>query len=275
MPIEPFVKKYIRQRVLPTIWCSGCGIGTCMRTFIKALSDLDVDFNKLVVVSGIGCSSRVSVYVDANTVHTTHGRPIAVATGIKLANPDLTVVVVTGDGDGAAIGGNHLIHAARRNIDLTVMLLNNNNYGMTSGQVSPMTPHGAYASTSPYGNVEHVFELCDMVRSAGATYVARTTVYHYAQATKLIAEAIQHKGFAFLEYYFQCPTYYGRFNQQQDAPSSLRWYKKNAVHFNPENPRPLADAQFYIGKLWEDNSKTEYTELSRLTVAKAKLGVGR
>jgi 2-oxoglutarate/2-oxoacid ferredoxin oxidoreductase subunit beta len=275
MPIEPFVKKYLRQRVLPTIWCSGCGLGTCMRAFIKALSDLDVDYNKLVVVSGIGCSSRMAGYIDANTVHTTHGRALPVATGIKLANPELKVVVIMGDGDGTAIGGNHLIHAARRNIDLSVLLLNNNNYGMTSGQVSPMTPHGAYASTSPFGNMEHVFELCDMVKSAGATYVARTTVYHYPQAAKLIAEAMQHKGFAFLEFYFQCPTYFGRFNQQPDAPAGLRYYKESAVHYNPEKPRSLSEGQFYVGKLWEDNNKTEYTELYRLTAEKARQSAGK
>lgn len=275
MPIEPFVKKYLRQRVLPTIWCSGCGIGTCMRAFIKSLDDLKIDFNKLVIVSGIGCSSRMAVYVDANTVHTTHGRPIAVATGIKLANPELTVVVVTGDGDGAAIGGNHLIHAARRNIDITVLLLNNCNYGMTSGQVSPMTPHGAISTTSPYGNMEHVFDLCDMVKSAGATYVARTTAFHYPQANKLITEALKHRGFAFLEYYFQCPTYYGRFNQLPDATSQLRWYKENAVVFKPDKPRPLEPGKFYIGKLWEDNTKVEYSTLYDMTLEKAREMAGK
>jgi 2-oxoglutarate ferredoxin oxidoreductase subunit beta len=270
MPIEPFVKKYLRQRVLPTIWCSGCGLGTCMRVIIKSLEELNIDYNKLAVVSGIGCSSRMAGYIDANTVHTTHGRALPVATGIKLANPELDVLVIMGDGDGTAIGGNHLIHAARRNIDLTVLLLNNNNYGMTSGQVSPMTPHGAYASTSPFGNMEHVFELCDMVKSAGATYVARSTVYHYPQATRLTTEAIKHKGFSFLEIYFQCPTYFGRFNKQPDAPAGLKWYKEYAVHYNPENLRPISGSQFYVGKLWEDNTKVEYSELCCEVREKAK-----
>ncbi|OGK09165.1 MAG: hypothetical protein A2Y63_06280 [Candidatus Riflebacteria bacterium RBG_13_59_9] len=264
MPVvEPFVKKWLRQRTLPTIWCAGCGMGTTLRCVIKAFDDLELNPERLVIVSGIGCSSRIAGYIDANTVHTTHGRALPVATGIKLARPDLDVVVIMGDGDGTAIGGNHLIHAARRNIDLTVLLLNNLTYGMTSGQVSPMTPHGSVASTSPYGNLEHTFHLCDMVKSAGATFVGRTTSYHFPQATKLIKEAIRHKGFAFLEFYFQCPTYFGRFNAMQDGPTMLRLLKELAVHYNPEKPRELAESQFYIGKLWEDNTKQEYTELYR------------
>jgi 2-oxoglutarate ferredoxin oxidoreductase subunit beta len=262
-PVESFVKKYLRQRVLPTIWCGGCGLGTVMRVIIKAFDDLNVDQDKLVVVSGIGCSSRMVGYMDANTVHTTHGRALPVATGIKLAHPELEVVVIMGDGDGTAIGGNHLIHASRRNINLNVFLLNNGNYGMTSGQVSPMTPHAWHASTCPFGNLEHAFHLCDMVKSAGATYIARTTAFHYMQAVRLAKEALEHKGFAFFEIYFQCPTYFGRFNEMADAPTMLQWFKKNAVRYNPEKPRELEKGQFYVGKLWEDNTRDEYTDLYR------------
>jgi len=269
-PVETFVKKYLRQRVLPTIWCGGCGLGTVMRVIIKAFDDLSIDQNKLVVVSGIGCSSRMVGYMDTNTVHTTHGRALPVATGIKLAHPELEVVVIMGDGDGTAIGGNHLIHASRRNINLNVFLLNNGNYGMTSGQVSPMTPHAWYASTSPFGNLEHAFHLCDMVKSAGATYIARTTSFHYMQAVRLAKEVLEHKGFAFLEFYFQCPTYFGRFNEMTDAPTMLDWFKKHAVRYNPENPRELEKGQFYVGKLWEDNTKDEYTDLYAKLCDRAK-----
>ena len=270
MPVEPFIKKWLRQRTLPTIWCAGCGMGTALRCIVRAFEELQLVPERLVVVSGIGCSSRIAGYIDANTVHTTHGRALPVATGIKLAHPELEVVVVMGDGDGTAIGGNHLIHAARRNINLSVMLLNNSNYGMTSGQVSPMTPHAAVASTSPFGNLEHTFELCDTVKSAGATYVARSTVYHFPQTTKLLKEAIGHDGLALVEVCFQCPTYFGRFNAMQDGPSMLRLFKEQAVHYNPEKPRRLKPGQFYIGKLWEDTTKSEYTKLYRELCERAR-----
>jgi 2-oxoglutarate ferredoxin oxidoreductase subunit beta len=267
--VEPFVEKWLRQRTLPTIWCAGCGLGSAMRIIIRALEELEIDPDKLVVVSGIGCSSRMVGYIDANTVHTTHGRALPVATGIKLARPDVDVLVIMGDGDGTAIGGNHLIHASRRNINLTVLILNNHTYGMTSGQVSPMTPHAKFASTSPFGNLEYEFHLCDMVKSAGATYVARTTVYHFPQAARLLKEAIQHDGFAFMEMFFQCPTYYGRFNALTDAKDMLQGFKDSAVRYNPENPLELQPGEFYTGKLWHDTSRYEYTKLYKELVERA------
>ncbi len=259
--LESFIEKYAREFNFPTIWCSGCGLGTFMRVMMKAFDAISLDPNKLVLVSGIGCSSRVTAYTDCNTVHTTHGRALPVATGIKLVNPSLTVVVITGDGDGTAIGGNHLIHAARRNIDLTCILLNNSCYGMTSGQVSPMTPHSAYSSTSPYGNIEHSFDLVGMLKSAGATYIARGTVYHYPLAEKLIVSAIEHKGFSFVEILFQCPTYFGRFNKVPEPADMLREFKENGVKYVPGKDKPLAENQFYIGELYRDESKVEYVEL--------------
>ena len=261
MLYEPFVYKYARVRNLPTIWCSGCGLGTCMRILMKAFDELKLSREKLVLVSGIGCSSRITAYTDCNTVHTTHGRALPVATGIKLANPSLTVVVIMGDGDGAAIGGNHLIHAARRNIDLTAIIFNNECYGMTSGQVSPMTPHMKYASTAPYGNIDHAFDLPAMMKAAGATYIARATTYHYPLAEKLIISAIQHKGFSFLEILFQCPTYFGRFNKKMSATEMLKEYQERAVKYTPGKEKPLAEGQYYIGELFKDETKIEYTEL--------------
>ncbi len=236
-----------------------------MRVLIRAMEELSVDPKRTVLVSGIGCSSRMTAYINCDTVHTTHGRALPVATGIKLANPSLTVIVITGDGDGAAIGGNHLIHAARRNMDLNVILLNNSCYGMTSGQVSPMTPHNAYASTAPYGNIEHSFDLVGMLKSAGATYIARTTTYHYPQAEKLFANALKHKGFAFVEILFQCPVYFGRFNKIPDPTDMILDFKERAVKYVPGKEKELLPGQFFVGELHRDETKLDYGEiLSRL-----------
>lgn len=270
MPVESFAKNYLRLENLPTIWCPGCGLGTGMRILIRAFDELSLDLKKLVIVSGIGCSSRMNGYLNCNTVHTTHGRALPVATGIKLANPSLTVIVITGDGDGSAIGGNHLIHAARRNIDITCILFNNSCYGMTSGQVSPMTPHGAFASTSPYGNIEHSFDLVGMLKSAGATYIARSTVFHYPQAEKLVSEAIRHKGFSFVEILSQCPVYFGRFNMMADPSDMLKDFQKRGVKFVPGKEKPLEEGQVYLGELFRDESKIEYTELLALQRSELK-----
>src|SRR6056297_4012169 len=170
------IYKYLREDKLPHIWCPGCGHGTILNSLVRAIDDTEMDPDKTVVVSGIGCSGRAPGYLKFDTLHTTHGRAIAFATGIKLANPELNVIVLTGDGDGSAIGGNHLIHGCRRNIDHTVILFNNQIYGMTGGQFSPMTPEGANATTAPYGNIDRNFDLCSLSESAGATFVARGAV---------------------------------------------------------------------------------------------------
>ncbi|MCE5196042.1 MAG: thiamine pyrophosphate-dependent enzyme, partial [Negativicutes bacterium] len=171
-------REFLREDKMPHIWCPGCGNGIVMQQVLRAIEELGLDVDKIVLVSGIGCSSRATGYLDFNTLHTTHGRALAFATGVKYANPELTVIVLTGDGDCTAIGGNHLIHACRRNIDLTTVVFNNSIYGMTSGQFSPMTPTGSYATTAPYGNIDRNFDLCKLGQAAGATYVARSTTYH-------------------------------------------------------------------------------------------------
>ncbi len=227
LPLE----KYLRVPKMPHIWCAGCGHGIVTQAIVRAIHELSLDTEKMVVVSGIGCSSRAPGYLHFDTLHTTHGRALPFATGIKMANPELRVVVITGDGDAAAIGGNHLIHAARRNIDLTVICFNNNIYGMTSGQYSPLTPEGAYASTAPYGMLEPNFDLCDLVVGAGGTFVARGTTYHIRPLTNLIKQGLQHRGFAFIDALSQCPTYYGRRNNLRLPLDMMNWYRDHAVTY--------------------------------------------
>jgi 2-oxoglutarate ferredoxin oxidoreductase subunit beta len=197
--------KYVRAQ--PTAFCPGCGGGIILQCFLRAIDDLGIDKDRILAVSGIGCSAWIpSPYFDGDTLHTTHGRAIAFATGAKAYNPDLTTVVFTGDGDGAGIGGNHLIHAARRNIDLKVFLVNNFSYAMTGGQIAPTTLHGETTVTSPYGNPESPFDITQLVKAAGATYVAKWSTYHVVELTNAMKEALQHKGFSFIEILSQCPT---------------------------------------------------------------------
>ncbi len=223
------IEKYMRTDKLPHIWCAGCGNGIIMRDVIVAIDNLRLDPKDVAIVSGIGCSSRAAGYLNFNTLHTTHGRALAFATGIKLAKPRLKVIVLTGDGDATAIGGNHLIHAARRNIDLTVIIFNNNIYGMTGGQFSPTTPAGDTASTAPYGNIDPGFDIPRLAEAAGATYTARGTAYHAPQTIKLIESAIAHEGFALVECASTCPTYYGRKNKKGDAPGMLKWQRDHSI----------------------------------------------
>ena len=254
------VNKYLRDGMMPHIWCPGCGNGILMHDIIKAIDKEGLDPDKVMIVSGIGCSSRASGYMNFNTIHTTHGRAIAVATGIKLARPDLTVIVITGDGDAAAIGGNHFIHGARRNIDLTVVVFNNNIYGMTGGQYSPTAPTGDFGTTAPYGSIDQDFDLCKLANAAGATYVARGTTFHAAQTTKLIQDGIRHKGFSVIDCVSQCPTYYGRKNHKGDAVDMLRWMKENAITFE----KAAADTEAAKGKivygLMSQDDRPEYCE---------------
>ena len=221
---------YFRQESLPHIWCPGCGHGTVTGALVRAIMRLDLDKNKVCIVSGIGCSSRAVGYLDFDTLHTAHGRALAFATGIKLARPELKVIVMTGDGDCTAIGGNHFIHAARRNIDITTIVMNNNIYGMTSGQYSPMTPKGMYGTTAPYGNLERSFDLCELAKAAGATYVARGTSYHVPLLINLIEAALQNKGFSVVEAVVQCPTYFGRKNKVGGPVEMLNWIKDSVVN---------------------------------------------
>lgn len=229
MASEEEVRKYIRVNALPHIWCPGCSNGITTRAIVKAIIEAGLDRDKTVIVSGIGCSSRTAGYLDFDTLHTTHGRPLAFATGIKLANPELNVIVISGDGDTAAIGGNHFIHAARRNIDLTLICYNNSIYGMTGGQYSPTTHLGDRATTAPYGHLEREFDLCELAKAAGATYVARGTAYHFAPLVTYLTKAMKHKGFSFVEVVSTCPVYYGRLNKIGGAPELLKWVADRTV----------------------------------------------
>ncbi|MBQ7522924.1 MAG: 2-oxoacid:ferredoxin oxidoreductase subunit beta [Oscillospiraceae bacterium] len=219
----------MRPEHLPHIWCPGCGHGIIMRDVAQAVENLGLDRDKVVLVSGIGCSSRAAGYMDFNTIHTTHGRAIAFATGIKLANPELEVIVLTGDGDASAIGGNHLIHAARRNIGLTVIVMNNTIYGMTGGQYSPTTPRKAFGTTAPYGNLDRAFDLAGLAYGAGASYAARGSAFHTQQTIQMIQEGIRHQGFSIIDVASVCPTYFGRKNKKGSAVDMLRWQKENSV----------------------------------------------
>jgi len=220
---------YLRIAMMPNIWCPGCGNGIVLKALLRAIDRLQLPKDDVCVISGIGCSSRLPGYVDFNTLHTTHGRALAFATGVKLAKPKMTVIIISGDGDALAIGGNHFIHAARRNIDLTLILFNNFIYGMTGGQYSPTTPPGRFASTAPYGHIEPPFDICKLAEASGATYVARGTAYHAAQLDRLIEGGIQKKGFSLIEVVVQCPTIYGRRNRLGDAISMLKWQKESSI----------------------------------------------
>jgi 2-oxoglutarate/2-oxoacid ferredoxin oxidoreductase subunit beta len=219
-PMEDF----LRMDRIPHIWCPGCGIGTVVTSFTEALKKSELDLNKVVVVSGIGCTGRVAGYVKFDSFHSTHGRAIPFATGLKLANPELKVIVFSGDGDIAGIGGNHLIHAARRNMDITVICVNNFNYAMTGGQVAATTPITANLSTAPYGNFEYPFSLPYLVDTCGATYVARWTALHIRRVTRSIQEALAKKGFSFIEVITPCVTLYARRNRLGDGMNLLKYY---------------------------------------------------
>ncbi|MCF7919116.1 MAG: 2-oxoacid:ferredoxin oxidoreductase subunit beta [Candidatus Cloacimonetes bacterium] len=224
------IHKYLRHnKKFPHVWCPGCSDGIILGATIRAVAEIGWEKDDCAMVSGIGCSSRMPVYVDFNTAHTLHGRALAYATGIKMAKPRLNVIVVTGDGDASAIGGNHLIHACRRNINLTVICINNNIYGMTGGQYSPTTPHGAKASTMPFGNIDNDFDLCKLTIGAGATFVARTTAYHATEMQSIIKAGFEHNGFAFIEVMAACPVIYGRWNKKGDAPAMMKEMKDQYI----------------------------------------------
>lgn len=244
-------KDYIRQRFFPHLWCSGCGHGTVLNSLLRAIEKLELAKNNIVMVSGIGCSARISGYVDFHSMHTLHGRALAFATGIKMSRPELNVIVPMGDGDALAIGGNHFIHAARRNIDLTAIVMNNRIYGMTGGQFSPLSGYGTMATTAPYTNIDHDFNTVDLAIAAGATFVARTTTYHAQQMTDMLQDAMQHKGFSIVEVLSQCPTYFGRRNRQGSAVDMMESYKTSTTPIGSkakeENP-DLIERGIFIQK---------------------------
>jgi 2-oxoglutarate ferredoxin oxidoreductase subunit beta len=223
-------RTYLRSnKKLPTVWCAGCGLGIVMSAMLRAIARMGCEKNDIALVSGIGCTGRLPAYVDFNTLHTTHGRALAFATGLKLANPRLNVITVMGDGDALAIGGNHFIHSCRRNIDMTAIVVNNAIYGMTGGQYSPTTPHGKRGTTAPYGNVEHDFDVAGLAVGAGATFVARSSVYHVREVDRLVERAILHKGFSVLEVVANCYTSYGRMNKFASPVAMLQSMKEGSV----------------------------------------------
>ena len=219
------VKDYIRQRFFPHLWCSGCGHGIVLNCLLRTIEKMGLSKNDIVMVTGIGCSSRISGYLDFHTLHTLHGRALAFATGVKLSRPELTIIVPMGDGDALAIGGNHFIHAARRNIDITAVVMNNRIYGMTGGQFSPLSGCGILATTAPYKNIDQGFDVVELSKSAGATFVARTTTYHAQQMIHILSEAIIHDGFSVVEVLSQCPTYFGRKNKEGSAVEMMQRMK--------------------------------------------------
>jgi 2-oxoglutarate ferredoxin oxidoreductase subunit beta len=253
---------WLRQDLMPHIWCPGCGIGIVLKSAIRAMEAMGWNQDTIGFVSGIGCTSRAPGYVDMNTLHTTHGRALTFATGLKMASPDKNVVVMAGDGDSAAIGGNHLIHSCRRNIDITMIIVNNEIYGMTGGQFSPTTPIGDRAATAPYGNIDPGFDLCKLAIAAGATYVARGHVANGIFLEKLIKGGMQHKGFSVIEIMSNCHTQYGRRNKHPDPAELVEHIASCAVTL--KNWDKMEDdekvGKYPIGVLHKDESRPEYSE---------------
>jgi len=245
------IDHYLRVDRMPHIWCTGCGIGLATSCFIRGIERAGLDLDKIALVSGIGCSGRVAGYVKLDSFHTTHGRALPFATGLKLGNPELKVVVFSGDGDIAAIGGNHLIHSARRNMDMTVICINNFNYGMTGGQLGPTTPLEARSTTSPYGNFEYPFNLPYLVAASGATYVARWTVLHLRHLERSIAEALVKPGFSFIEVISPCPPIYGRMNKRSRGLDEMHYYQEKSLIRNGADPKDVditSDGSIIVGK---------------------------
>ncbi|MFU8772134.1 MAG: 2-oxoacid:ferredoxin oxidoreductase subunit beta [Anaerolineales bacterium] len=254
---------YLRQtKKFPNVWCAGCGIGIVMSAMIRAIDRIGLDQDDIALVSGIGCSGRLPVYLDFNTIHTTHGRALAFATGLKMAKPNLKVIVVMGDGDALAIGGNHFIHAARRNIGLTAIVINNSIYGMTGGQYSPTTPMEGMATTAPYGNIEQPFPICDLAIAAGASFVARSTVYHAVELDRFLEKGILKEGFSLIEAVSYCHTTYGRLNKLGSAVDMMRWLKENSLSKTAaEKSQNEDDANKIVRGIFRDIEKPEFTAL--------------
>ena len=255
--------EYLRTDKMPTLWCWGCGDGVILKSIIRAIDKLGWNMDDVCIVSGIGCSGRLSSYVNCNTVHTTHGRTIAYATGIKLANPDKHVIVVTGDGDGLAIGGNHTIHGCRRNIDLNHVVIDNFIYGLTNSQTSPTTPQGMWTVTAQYGNVDPTFDACKLAEGAGASFIARESVLDPKKLEKVFVEGFTHKGYSFFDIFSNCHINLGRKNKMGEAAQNLKWIdgrttsKRKYENMSEEERKGL----FPTGVLKKDEEAAEYCEL--------------
>ena len=265
--VHPFAK-YLRSAMMPHIWCSGCGNGIVLNCFIHALDELQKDLDKLVVVSGIGCIGRTAGYTNADSFHTTHGRAIAFATGVKLANPELEVVVISGDGDLFAIGGNHFIHAARRNIGIKVICANNFNYGMTGGQQGPTTPLEASTTTTPHGNIEHPFNLVHLAAASGATYVTRWTALHVRRLTQSIKRMLQKEGFCFIEVVSPCPEIFGRRNKMRTGLDMMEWFRRASVveNFSDPSKAEISPERIVVGE-FVNIEKVSYERLLHEKIA--------
>ncbi len=253
-----------KNKKFPTIWCAGCGIGVVMGSLIRAIESLGLENDQVALVAGIGCTARMPVYMDYNTLHTTHGRALAFATGLKIARPDMKVIAIMGDGDALAIGGNHFIHAARRNIGITALVVNNSIYGMTGGQYSPTTPVEMRATTAPYGNVEPPFPICELAEAAGATYVARSTVYHVLELDKYLAQAIANEGFSVVEAVSYCHTTYGRINKLGSAADMMRALKDSCISksaYDRLNEQERAANTKIVRGVLHTKSRPEYTQV--------------
>ncbi|MDR1451429.1 MAG: 2-oxoglutarate ferredoxin oxidoreductase subunit beta [Helicobacteraceae bacterium] len=266
--------EYLRVDKLPTLWCWGCGDGVILKSLIRAIAKVGWNMDEVCVVSGIGCSGRISSYINCNTVHTTHGRTIPVATGIKLANPDKHVIVVAGDGDALAIGGNHAIHGARRNIDLNFIVINNFIYGLTNSQVSPTTPKGFWTVTTQYGNIDPSFDAAKLAIAAGATFVARESVNDPKKIERVFAEGFQHEGFSFFDIFSNCHINLGRKNKMGEAVQTLKWLESIVVA--KQKFDVLSDEEkvgkFPTGVLHKDETKTEYCKAYESVILKARSG---
>ena len=254
--------EYLRTDKMPTLWCWGCGDGVILKALIRAIDKLGWNMDDVCVVSGIGCSGRFSSYINCNTVHTTHGRTLPYATGIKMANPNKKVIVVGGDGDGLAIGGNHTIHAARRNIDLTYILINNFIYGLTNSQTSPTTPKGMWTATMERGNIDPTFDSCKLVEAAGASFVARETMIDPKKLERTLVKALEHKGFSYLEVFSNCHVNLGRKNKMASATSNLEWIDSISVAKTKFDmlEESQKEGKYPTGVLKQDENALEYCE---------------
>ncbi|MCL0048312.1 2-oxoacid:ferredoxin oxidoreductase subunit beta [Dehalococcoidia bacterium] len=264
---QHIIHKYLRTtKLFPSIWCPGCGIGIFLGAFLRAIDKSGYTKDEIVLVSGIGCTGRIPTYVDFNTLHTTHGRALTFATGIKLVKPELKVIVVMGDGDAVAIGGNHFIHSARRNVEITCIVINNSIYGMTGGQLAPTTPLGLETTTSPHGNLEPSFDICRLAEAAGSVFVARSAVYHVGHMERLVGKALKKKGFSLLEIISQCPVHYGRRAGMGSAVEMMKWQMENAI--TEEKARKLSEEELRdkirIGVLVDKETPTYQERLDTL-----------
>jgi len=275
--ITKLIHKYLRHdKKFPHVWCPGCGIGIMLGALIRAIDRIGYEKDEIVLVSGIGCSGRLPVYVDFNTLHTTHGRALAFATGVKLAKPSLKVIVVMGDGDAVAIGGNHFIHAARRNIDVTAIIVNNSTYGMTGGQYSPTTPYGMRSTTTVYSNIEQDFKISELAVTAGAVFVGRGTVYHAKLLDDLMEKAFLKPGFSVVEVISHCHTQYGRQNRLGSAVEMMEWQRDHAVPVEKTlkmKPEELKD-KILIGVLVDKELPVFQDEYQKIR-ERAKEAMGR